>query len=154
MGTYSFKSVGRTIVQRADETQTQTMIPIGIKTPIELGPPGEFFKMHTDLAAQVHDNLKNLILTNWGERLGRYDFGANLRPLLSDWTTQDDFDSQAIGRISTATGRWMPYVSLDNFISEVIASNSVGHSVKITVTYNVPALEAMNKALEIVLRIM
>lgn len=152
MGTHSFKSVGKTSTQRSDETRGVSLVPIGIKTPIELGQPGEIFKMHTDLGAQVHDNLRNLIMTNWGERLGRHDFGANLRPLLSDWTTQDDFDSQSIGRISAAVNRWMPFVSLDEFVSTT--SGNPGQYVRLVITYNVPALDVMNKSLEVLLRIM
>lgn len=154
MATYSFKSAGRTSDTRANEATVSSPIPIGIKTPLELGQPGEFFKMHTDLAANTHDNLKNLIMTNWGERLGRYDLGANLRPLLADWSTQDDFDAQAVGRISSAVSRWMPYVSLDDFTSLTYGQKGSAQYVRITITYNVPAIDALNKKLEVTLRIM
>ena len=41
----------------------------------------ELFKMNTDPTVQIADNLKNLILTNFGERLGRYSIGCNFTTL-------------------------------------------------------------------------
>lgn len=153
MATISFKSVGKTATQRVDQEITESPVFIGFKTPLEMGPPGQIFRMHTDLSAQVHDNLRNLIVTNWGERLGRYDFGANLRPLLADWATQDDFDSQAVSRILAAVNRWMPYVSLDSFDNTVVSNGSVQY-VRMVITYNVPTLDAIKRQLEVILRMM
>ena len=80
---YSFKSVGTKVKTEEEDTAILKKPPIGIKTPLslDLGRQG-LFEMHTDLAKQISDNLRNLILTNHGERLGFYDFGANLRTLV------------------------------------------------------------------------
>lgn len=111
--------------------------------------------MSTSLADQVADNLRNLILTNWGERVVHYDFGANLRPLMSDLVSLDDFDSAACERIKGAVNKWMPFVSLINFESSVdrtAAASASGLAViRIVITYNVPALKVLNKALEVTL---
>jgi len=155
VGSFSFRSVGKTQQQRTTEQlMSGSTIPIGIKTPLEIGSTDGIFVMHHDLASVVHDNLKNLIMTNWGERLGLYAFGANLRPLTSEWTTQDDFDSQAIERINTAAQKWMSYVNLDSYVSRVDSTEVLGTIVRITVTYNVPSLQVVNRSLEISLNVM
>ena len=67
---YSFKSVGRSKREAESREERALRPPIGIKTPIQLSNTDGIFSMHRDLADQVSDNLKNLILTNHGERLG------------------------------------------------------------------------------------
>jgi len=150
MGSYSFKSSGKTQEQQLVEQLSSSPTPIGIKTPLRLGTAEGIFGMHYNLPDQVHDNLRNLLLTNWGEHIGIYDFGANLRPLMSDFTTQDDFDSQAVERINKAVSRWMPFVSLEDFSSNVDRTENKNTAVvKITVTYTIPALNTGKRALQV-----
>lgn len=152
MGTYSFKSSGKTQAQKVAEALEKTATPIGIKTPLRLGEQDGIFAMNYSLAEQMHDNFRNLLMTNWGERLSLYDFGANLRPLMSEFTTLDNFDAQAIERISGAAARWMPYISLEDFISDVDRTENKNTAViRITVTYNIQALNVQRRALQIVL---
>lgn len=152
MKVYNFKSVGQTQEQNKAEKLAQAPTPIGIKTPLQFGTTEGIFAMHFSLADQVHDNLKNLILTNWGERLGQYDFGANLRELTTELVSQDDFDTQAITRIKNAVGRWMSFVDLENFISEIDRTeNQHTAIIKLTITYNVPALNVKGRKLQVVL---
>ena len=145
MATYSFKSVGKTQEQKKIEEIKKSKIPFGIKTPMSLGE-GMIFQMNYDLVEQMADNLKNLLMTNWGERLGLYGFGANLKPLLFNMNNQDDFDNEAIARIKTAVETWMPYVELENFSSTIDRMNKSEFVVRVKVTYNVPALEIQNKS--------
>lgn len=151
MPTYSFRSAGKTREQKKIEELTKSPTPIGIKTPLRLGTD-HIFEVTYSLADQVHDNLRNLILTNWGERLGLYDFGANLRPLTTEFVSQTDFDSQAIERISKAVNRWMPYVVLDTFESSVDrTSNTHTAIITITVVYSVPSLNVSTRGLAVTL---
>jgi phage baseplate assembly protein W len=104
------------------------------------------------LIDQLSDNLRNLILTNWGERLGNYGFGANLRPLMSDLVSLDDFDTQAIGRIKAAVSRWMPYIDLQDFTSSIDRTQNKNTAVvQLTITYNVPSLKIKDKKLQVAL---
>ena len=89
MATYNFKSVGKTKQQEEAEVVTKSQIPFGIKTPLQLGSSEGILAMNYSLEDQFADNLRNLLLTNWGERLGLYDFGANLRPLTTEFTNLD-----------------------------------------------------------------
>jgi phage baseplate assembly protein W len=150
MGSFSFKSSGKTQEQQIVESITKATVPIGIKTPLRLGE--DLFAMNLSLIDQVHDNLRNLLQTNWGEHLGIYNFGANLRPLVTELATQDDFDSQAIQRISAAVARWMPFVSLDDFLSEVDKTQNQNTGVyNITITYTIPALNSSQRVLQVTL---
>lgn len=152
MGSYSFKSSGKTQEQKTIEQLTQTAIPVGIKTPLRLGGDEGIYAMHTSLADQVHDNLRNLLQTNWGERLGLYDFGANLRPLVTEFVSQDDFDAQAVQRISNSVSKWMPFVGLEDFLSEIDRTENKNTAVvRITVTYSIPALSVTKRALQVTL---
>lgn len=152
MGAFSFKSSGKTQEQRIIETLVKSPIPIGIKTPLRISDSEGLLDVHYVLADQVNDNLRNLLLTNWGERVGFYDFGANLRELTTEIASQDDFDTSAIERIKSAVGRWMPYIDLEDFESNVNNSNNKNTGIiDITVTYNIPSLNVRQKKLVITL---
>lgn len=153
MGSFSFKSSGTTAAGAAASALAVTAPPIGIVTPLALGND-DLLKMNTDLVAQLTDNLRNLIMTNWGERLGFYDFGANLRPLTVDLVTLDDFDAQAVDRIKAAISKWMPYVEPVDYESEVDRANGRPGSVSaivFTLTFAIPSLNVRDKKLKITL---
>jgi phage baseplate assembly protein W len=155
MGSFTFKSVGKTQEQKKVEALVQSATPVGIKTPLRLGTSEGLLGMTFNLADQIHDNLRNLLLTNWGERLGFYDFGANLRPLTTEFVSQDDFDSKAIDRIKAAVGRWMPFVDLEDFTSVVDRTENKNTGIiRITITYNIPALNVKLKKLQVSLYVL
>lgn len=152
MATYNFKSVGKTQDKINEEVLTATPIPFGVKTPLALGSTEGIFKMNYSLSDQFHDNLRNLLLTNWGERLGLYDFGANLRPLTTEFTNLDNFDNEAITRIRNAVEKWMPFVDLENFESTVDRKENRNTAIiKINITYNIAPLQVVGRGLQIVL---
>lgn len=102
--------------------------PIGIKTPLEKGrsAKGEtLFKMHFDIPSQIEDNLKNLIMTQKGERLGFPDYGTNLRQIYSNNTlSQEEVANIASSEISKVVEKYMPAISLLEFYSSKVESNS------------------------------
>lgn len=152
MASYKFKSSGKTQEQTEVEQLIQSPTPIGIKTPLRLSDKDGLLGMNYSLVDQIQDNLKNLLLTNWGERLGFYEFGANLRPLTTEFVSQDDFDASAIERIKKAVERWMPYVDLEDFESKVNRFDNKNTAIiDVTITYNIPALEITYKKLQITL---
>lgn len=151
MGSFSFKSSGVTATDAAANALATTPTPIGIKTPLSLGND-DLLSMNFSLATQLTDNLRNLILTNFGERLGFYDFGANLRPLMTDLVSLDDFDSQAISSIRTATQRWMPYIDLQDFLSEPVRQQNGSTAViRLVITFDIPDLNVRGRKLEVTL---
>jgi len=154
MALLSFKNVGiREFQPQNVLTTPQSATPIGIKTPAMLGDNGEgILAMHTNIQDVVHDNFRNLLLTNHGERLIQFDLGANLRPLVAEFSSKDDFDGEAMIRINTAVAKWMPFITLIGFDSrpEFIDTRFTGRIV-ILVVYSVPQLGITEKALELLL---
>ena len=152
MTTINFRSVGKTREEQVAGALIKSPTPIGIKTPLRPGGNNGIFDVHFNLPNQVKDNLKNLLLTNWGERVGLYNFGGNLRPLVTELVSQDSFDSQASERIKGAVDRWMPYVSLDTFESRIdhVENKNTG-IVIITIRYSIPSINATDQSLEVVL---
>lgn len=154
MASYSFKSSGKTHEQRLIESLQKSPVPIGIKTPMRPGTSEGVFAMHFSLADTVHDNLRNLLLTNHGERLVLADFGANLRALTSELVSADDFDAAAIERIRTAVAQWMPYVELEDYSSSIDRSDTRNTAaIDLTIRYSVPSLGIKHKGLCVTLHV-
>lgn len=155
MGTYNFRSVGKTTSDVQSQLLITTPTPHGVITPLRPGTQEGIFAMSYSLADQISYNLADLIKTNWGERLGQYDFGANLRPLLSEYASQDSFDSQAVERISGTVRRWMPYISLKDYFSELdkVQQNKLS-VIRLKITYDVPALDISDKAIQVILYVL
>lgn len=153
MATYSFKSVGKTQEQIKLETLNASSIPFGVKTPLKLGTSSDgILSMNYSLEEQFADNLRNLLLTNWGEHLGIYNFGANLKPITTELSSQINFDNEAITRIKNAVERWMPFIDLVDFTSTIDRQDNKNTAViKIVISYNIPALQVKNKHMQIVL---
>ena len=150
---YSFKSVGITPQEAADLANIlPNERPIGIVTPIQLGTGNDgLFLMHKKLFNQISDNLRNLISTDHGERVGLYDFGANLGPIGFN-IGNEDTDSEAIRRIGTAVGKYMPYVNLQTFEPFIDHfNNDVVAKIGVRVTFSVPSLGPSIRALDVLL---
>jgi phage baseplate assembly protein W len=130
-----FKSVGKTNAKLVEENTslTSSQLPIGILTPLQLGDrKNGTLRMSWSLIDQIADNLRNLILTNWGERLGNYYFGANLKEISTEIVNQENYDSLAMERIKSAVSKWMPYVNLLNFSSSITTDSENSPTGKIT----------------------
>lgn len=146
---YNFQSVGdpedvlRQIEERRN-AQAAGGVPISIKTPMRFSENfGDLLEMHTNQFDAIRDNLRNLLLTNYGERVGHYDFGGNLITVVNELGS-DDGDSQAMALIALAVRKYMPFISLQGFetSNEPFEGNPV---TKIKVTYIVPALDPEGK---------
>lgn len=155
----SFKNVG-TIKQPGRDflSRNRSVVPIGIKTPVELDlSTNTFLAMHTSVRAQIADNLKNLITTNWGERVALYDFGANLSELLSEFTNMEDFENEAALRINTAIQKWMPYIEpldMQSYIDREERDMTAISKIKIVITYAVPMINVISDSVEVTLTVM
>lgn len=161
MSSFKFKSTGIRATAREVSTDliTKTSVDIGIKTPFADGQGRQIFDMHTEIDAQIKDNLRNLIMTNAGERLGLYDFGADLNTLLFDLTSSESVESEIIERISSAVDKFMPGIEIQE-ISEVELDrnekdevNRKGMAkVRLRIIYNIPSARIQNQALDVTLQ--
>ena len=150
---YSFRSVGEKTELKAKLAETGVEVPpVRIATPVQLSDNGKsFVKMHTNFPDQINDNLNNLILTNHGERLGLPDFGANLAELAFE-LQDEDVQSEAMNRVSTAVRKYMPYVELETFSPFVENfDNKEVAKVGLTIEYSIPKLRVPKRQLEVLL---
>jgi hypothetical protein len=132
---------------------------IGFKTPLTNYQRRQIFDMHTDPAAQLKDNLKNLILTNAGERLGLYDFGADLNALLFDLSSDRNVEAEFVDRINIAVQKYMPGIEIDE-VTEVeldrnekeIANRAGMAKIRLRIRFSIPAARIANQAIEVTLQ--
>ena len=153
MASYNFKNVGTKT--SSDELKTSRTLesPYGIKTPLRSGD-GMLFEMTNDFRRQIDDNLTNLIKTNNGERLGAYNVGANIRPLLTEKLSEDAFAEVVMTRIKAAVSKSMPYVELSDFeyamgkIDEVTGAAPA----LLTLIYSIRSVNIIDKKLSVIVQ--
>ncbi len=161
--TISFKSVGEKLAEFENriEREEPPPRPIGIKTPIQLNG-GTLFQMHFDLQDAVADNLRNLILTNKGERLGNPLFGTDLRKTQFNTPNKEDAEIEMMSKINTAVKNFMPFVNLVDFTTSQlppsIASSTAdphsgfaGGALSVRITYTVPQISNVQRGLTLLL---
>lgn len=88
---------------------------VNIAFPMRYSSEGAFLTNDVTLKA-VSDDLKILLLTNYGERVIHYDFGANLRRILFE--QGPDMKQQIKDAIASAVNKWMPFLIINNIIVE------------------------------------
>ena len=118
MTTFNFKSSGFTyedIVVVDQESQPKRK-PIGIKTPLEFSRKSsrQLFHMNDNPVFQIKDNLRNLILTEKGERIGRPDYGCGLKDYTFDLTAIPNYEQEVINIIKRQVEKFMPFVLITN----------------------------------------
>jgi phage baseplate assembly protein W len=150
---YDFSSVGE-LKEDLDKSRSQSAAdrnqrPIGIKLPLSFGSDSDgLLSMHYDIDSALSDNFRNMIMTNHGERLGLYDFGADLAELAFELGT-DEFDSEAIRRVRRTTEKYMPFIQLLTFEPLVDRNdNKEVAKVGVRITYRVSALSQKDRVIE------
>ena len=83
---------------------------IGVSLPLDYGGQGFFNKTRTTLQ-QTRSNIKNLLLTIKGERLGNPTFGSDLMTVIFE---QDDgtLGNRIEEAIRASISEWLPYVNV------------------------------------------
>ena len=113
---YSFADVGESVEQFKATTRVfENTVPLNIATPIRLdNSKKQTFVMHYNFVKSTKDNLRNLLNTNFGERLMFPNYGANIQELAWEVGTEDG-DLRIMGRIKKAVQVYMPYIALDGY---------------------------------------
>ena len=81
---------------------------IGLSLPLDYGKQGFFSKTQT-LLQQTKSNIRNLLLTIKGERLGNPTFGTDLMRLLFE-PQNEDLDAAIEESIRSSMDEFLPYV--------------------------------------------
>ena len=98
---------------------------INFKTPFKKSTRGGF-EMNEVTVDAVADDIKNLLKTNFGERLIHYDMGANLRGLIFE-NKGEDLKQKVSDSIISAVERWLPFVTLSKIdVFDSVSNQSLG----------------------------
>ena len=108
---------------------------IGISLPLGHGTQGFFNKTKTTLE-QTRSNIKNLLLTVKGERLGNPTFGSDLRRILFE-PDAGDLGDKIEEVIRASMGEWLPYVRIKSIKTTSSVRNPNLLNVKLQFTLDV-----------------
>tara|TARA_Y100000310_G_scaffold342572_1_gene446373 strand:- start:3557 stop:3991 length:435 start_codon:yes stop_codon:yes gene_type:complete len=100
------------IVINDDKKITENKNPIGIRLPLDKGNDvvGYFESTYTTFDA-TRENIRNLMLTNKGDRVFQPNLGMGLRRLLFENIT-DDLKVMITDDIKNNIATWLPYVTI------------------------------------------
>jgi phage baseplate assembly protein W len=155
---FNFKSSGQKAGNRLTKRKISTNVNFGIKTPVTNLDGHSMFDIHTDIKSQLKDNLKNLIMTNHGERLGLVDYGADLYPVLFDLTSTEGLEQEITNRIMLAIDKWMSVITVDDIqilemdrTEKTLINTKSMTKIKLRVIFSLPQLGFNNMAVDIAL---
>ena len=79
---------------------------VGVTLPLKTGITGHFQQSQT-IKEQAYSNVKNLILTAKGERVGQPEFGCNVNRIIFEPISESTGD---------AIATWLSYVTVQNVL--------------------------------------
>ena len=92
-------------------------VTIGLGLPMEHDDVDGFFPGTSTTLSQTGSNIRNLLLTNRGERVGQPTFGADILLTLFEPMT-DELITRVEEKISESMADWMPHVTVNKLIVE------------------------------------
>ena len=107
-------------------------IYVGIQFPLDHNQTG-FFRRSKTIREQVKSNIRNLLLTEKGERVFQPNFGSNLKSLLFEQITPASLDNLD-GDIRNSISTWLPYVNINNLV--VVQDDRNKNQVLISLEYS------------------
>ena len=96
---------------------------VGIGFPLGFNVDGRLFNQTKTVLEQAKSNLRNLLLTSKGERVGQPEFGCNLIDILFDQNIAE-ISGKVDEIIREAVSQQLPYI----IINDVFVSNAVDDS--------------------------
>jgi phage baseplate assembly protein W len=88
-------------------------MPYGFTLPFQQATgSGDYFQVTETLLQALNQNVKSLLVTNWGERPMQYFFGCNLRQFLFE-QLDASLAPVVADRIVQQFATWMPALRID-----------------------------------------
>ncbi len=106
---------------------------VGVTLPFKYGTTGHFNQSKT-IKEQAFSNLKNLVLTGKGERIGQPTFGCDVNRIIFEpisETTSDTIEEA----VRDAVSIWLPYITLNNVY--VSFDNQDNNKITLSMEYSV-----------------
>ena len=109
---------------------------VGLSFPLRSDNNNDFALTKNSLQ-QARHNLRNLLLTQVGERVGQLEFGSNLRALIFE-PDDKNLPIKIEEQVRRATSRWLPYINIQNVqtLSDDGNKNKVFVQVSFSTTLN------------------
>ena len=115
---------------------------IGLELPLTHTPDGYFKRTKTALE-QARSNIKNLLLTNKGERLGNPTFGTNLLSLVFS-QENTDLEANVEEEIRASMGEFLPFINIVSIETNFSDTNKDVANVNLRFTLNVDVTSEEN----------
>jgi len=127
----------------ARENDLNPNTTIGLSFPLRGDKFNDFALTKNSLEQSLH-NLKNLLLTQVGERVNQPQFGSNLRALCFE-QINDELPVQIEEEVKRATSTWLPYINIQevNTLTNEGDQNKIFVEIKFTTTLNPQAQQQM-----------
>ena len=103
------------------ENDLNPNVYIGLKLPLENGNQG-FFGRTQKAIEQTKYNIKNLLLTKKGERLGNPTFGSDLEKIIFE-QEGDDLENKVEETIRSSVSEWLPFVGIESIETNFSVNN-------------------------------
>ncbi len=109
---------------------------VGLSFPLRSDNNNDFALTKNSLQ-QARHNLRNLLLTQVGERVGQLEFGSNLRALIFE-PDDKNLPIKIEEEVRRATSRWLPYINIQDVqtLSDDGNKNKVFVQVSFSTTLN------------------
>ena len=125
------------------ETDLNPNTYIGLSFPIRRDKFNDFAMTKTSLQ-QARHNLKNLLLTFPGERVGQPEFGSRLRALCFE-QIDDELPGKLEEEVKQTVSVWLPYINIQevNTLTEEQDQNKIHVEIKFSTTLNPQTTESI-----------
>jgi|TARA_R110000744_G_scaffold225770_1_gene344174 phage baseplate assembly protein W len=116
---------------------------VGLSFPLRAGN-NQDFAMTKNSLEQARHNLKNLLLTHVGERVGQPLFGSRLRELVFE-QIDNDLPIKIEDEVKRAVETWLPYINIKevNTLTDDGDNNKIFVEIKFSTTINPQTTESI-----------
>ena len=131
-------------VRSALELDLDPDVTIGLRLPMQYDDVRGFFPGTSTTLSQTGSNIRNLLLTNKGERVGQPTFGADIMKVLFEQMS-DELVNQVESNISEAMAEWLPHVTVSklNVEPDEVEINRLNIDLEFSLTMNPEVFEAI-----------
>ena len=116
---------------------------VGLSFPLRADNNNDF-ALTKNSTEQAKHNLKNLLLTFPGERVGQPNFGSRLRALCFEQDT-DELGTRIDEEIRRAVMVWLPYININdiNILTDDAGTNKIFVSIKFSTNLDPTANDSL-----------
>jgi len=127
----------------AREKDLNPDIFIGLQLPLGYSDSG-FFKQTKTTFEQAKHNIRNLLLTIPGERLGQPEFGSNLYQLVFE-QMDENFEDSIEASIKNTIKTWLPYINIKkiNFEYGKVLENQININIDFGLSFEPDRFESV-----------